>query len=154
MPRRPHHALEPSEERGTPLTPDAISKQEFGRRLQKLLHERNWSQADLSRAVQQKTGTAMGRDAISTYINGRSYPTPKSQELLSKALGVTREDLFPNATINAVNDEHPAFEMKVAPGYPGRAWVRVNRMVSFDTAAEIVRLLNAEDQRGDAPAAE
>jgi transcriptional regulator with XRE-family HTH domain len=94
----------------------------------------------------------MGRDAISTYINGRSYPTPKSQELLSKALGVTREELFPNATINAVNDEHPAFEMKVAPGYPGRAWVRVNRMVSFDTAAEIVRLLNAEDQH--APAAE
>lgn len=144
---RAHFSHDPSDERGTPLTPEALSKQEFGRRLQKVLHDRNWSQADLAREVGRVTGRNMGRDAISTYINGRSFPTPASLNQLCKALDMTREDLLPNALINATQDEHPAFEMRAAVGQPGRAWVRVNRMMSFETAAEIATLLNAEDHR-------
>lgn len=149
MSRRPHFAHTPSEERGSPLTPEAMSKQEFGRRLQKFLHDRNWSQADLARAVEDVTGKRMGRDAISTYINGRSFPTPASLNQLCKALNLTREELLPNSLINATQDEHPAFEMRAASGQPGRAWVRVNRLMSFETAAEIARLLNIEDRRID-----
>ena len=124
-----------------------MPKQEFGRRLQTLLNERNWSQADLARAAQAATGKSMGRDAISTYINGRSFPTPASLNQLCKALGLTREELLPNSLMNATQDEHPAFEMRAAAGMPGRAWVRVNRLMSFETASEIARLLNIEDQR-------
>lgn len=147
MPRA-HFSHDPSAERGTPLTPEALTKQEFGRRLQRALHDRNWSQADLARAVEDATGEKMGRDAISTYINGRSFPTPASLNRLCKALNMTREELFPNALMNATQDEHPAFEMRAATGQPGRAWVRVNRLMSFETAAEIARLLNVEDNRG------
>lgn len=144
---RPHFAHEPSDERGSPLTPEALSKQEFGRRLQKALNDRNWSQADLAREVERVTGRKMGRDAISTYINGRSFPTPNSLNQLCKALQMTREELLPNALINATRDEVPAFEMRAAVGQPGRAWVRVNRLMSFETATEIARLLNVEDSR-------
>jgi transcriptional regulator with XRE-family HTH domain len=147
MSRRSHFAHAPSEDRGAPLTPQAMSKIEFGRRLQRMLDERSWSQADLCRAVEDTTGRRMGRDAVSTYINGRSFPTPTSLNLLCRALGVTKEELFPNALMNASDDEHPAFEMRAAAGHPGRAWVRVNRMMTFETAAEIARLLNLEDQR-------
>jgi transcriptional regulator with XRE-family HTH domain len=126
-----------------------MTKQEFGRRLQKLLLDRNWNQSDLARAVQDATGETIGRDAISTYITGRSYPTPKSQKLLSEALGIPVPELFPNAIMNAMDDEHPAFEMRAAAGQPGKAWVRVNRLMSFSTAAEIARLLNEEDGRGE-----
>lgn len=147
MSRRAHFAHDPSSERGSPLTPEALSKQEFGRRLQGALNERNWSQADLVRQVEEVTGEKMGRDAVSTYINGRSFPTPASLNRLCKALDMTREELFPNALMNATQDEHPAFEMRAAAGQPGRAWVRVNRMMSFETAAEIARLLNIEDNR-------
>lgn len=147
MVRRSHFSSEPSDGRGEPLTPDAMTKQEFGRRLQSALHERNWRQADLSREVEAKTGRKMGRDAISTYINGRSFPTPTSLNMLCQALDMTRDELFPNAVMNAVNDEHPAFEMKAASGQPGKAWVRVNRMMSFSTAANIAKLLNDEDGR-------
>ena len=146
MTRRSHFAHDPSDERGSPLTPEAMSKQEFGRRLQKLLHDRNWSQADLAREVETVTGAKMGRDAVSTYINGRSFPTPASLNLLCKAFGLSREELFPNALMNASADEHPAFEMRAAAGQPDKAWVRVNRMMSFETAAEIASLLNAEDR--------
>ena len=147
MSRRAHFSNDPSDERGQPLTPDALTKQEFGRRLQKLLNDRNWSQADLARKAEEATGKRMGRDAISTYINGRSFPTPASVNQLCKALEVTREELFPNAAINAAQDEHPAFELRAAAGQPGRAWVRVNRMMSFETAAEIARLLQVEDSQ-------
>lgn len=147
MARRSHFSHDPSEDRGTPLTPDAMSKQEFGRRLQQLLDERMWSQSDLARRVEEVTGRKMGRDAVSTYINGRSFPTPTSLNQLCQAFGMTREELFPNAVINATRDEHPAFEMRAAAGDPGRAWVRVNRLMSFETAAEIARLLNDEDNK-------
>lgn len=149
MARRAHFAHDPSAERGSPLTPEALSKQEFGRRLQRALHDRNWSQADLARRVEEVTGRTMGRDAISTYINGRSFPTPASLDRLCKALEMTREELLPNALINATQDEIPAFEMRAAAGEPGRAWVRVNRLMSFEAATEIARLLNIEDHRAD-----
>lgn len=146
MARRAHFSNAPSDDRGSPLTPQALSKQEFGRRLQQILDERSWSQADLARAVDKATGRKMGRDAISTYINGRSFPTPTSLAQLCKALDMTRDELFPNATMSATNDEHPAFEMKAAAGHPGQAWVRVNRMLTFETAAQIVVLINKEDR--------
>ncbi len=144
MARRSHFASNPSE-RGEPLTPSAMTKQEFGRHLQRALHDRNWSQADLARAVKEKTGKPMGRDAISTYINGRSFPTPTSLNMLCQGLGMTKEELFPNAVMNATDDEHPEFEMKAAAGNPGQAWVRVNRMMTFATASKIAALLNEED---------
>ena len=148
MARRAHFSHDPSNERGSLLTPEAMSKQEFGRRLQKVLHERNWKQADLARAIQDITGKEGGhRDMVSTYVNGRSAPTPHSLELLCKALNMTREELYPNALINATQDEHPAFEMRVPAGKPGQAWVRLNRMMSFETASEIAKLLNLEDQK-------
>lgn len=146
--RKSHFALAPSvDEPVEQLTPKALTKQEFGRRLQHLLNERNWSQSDLVRAVKTITGEEMGRDAVSTYINGRSFPTPKSLNLLTQALGVTREELMPNATMQAMNDEHPALELRAASGHPGKAWVRVNRMMSFETATEIVKLINDEDRK-------
>lgn len=148
MARKSHHALAPIDAPAEELTPRALTKQEFGRRLQSLLHERGWNQSDLVRAVNTAfpdLDKPFGRDAVSTYINGRSFPTPKSLNMLCVALDVQREELLPNALGLAMNDEHPALELRVADGHPGKAWVRVNRMMSFDTATEIVKLIHAED---------
>jgi hypothetical protein len=46
-----------------------------------------------------------------------------------------------------MNDEHPALELRAASGHPGKAWVKVNRMMRFETAAEIVQLINEEDKK-------
>ena len=152
MARRAHYANDPSDERATPLTPKAMTKQEFGRRLQQILNDRNWSQADLARAVEAATGVKFGRDAVSTYINGRSAPTPASLNLLCKTLGMTRDELFPNAAIHAAQDENPAFEMVAVAGHAGKAWVRLNRMMRFETAARIATILTEEDQAENASA--
>lgn len=143
MPRS-RFSHDPSDGRGAPATPDSLSKQEFGRRLQAALNARNWSQSDLSREAERITGKRMGRDAVSTYVNGRNFPTPASLNQLCKTLNMTREELLPTALIFATQDEHPAFEMRAAAGQPGRAWVRVNRLMTFETATQIAALINSE----------
>lgn len=125
-----------------------MSKHEFGRRLQMHLNDRGWSQADLGREVERVTGKKIGRDAISTYINGRSFPAPASLNKICKALNISREDILPSEFMTGSHDASlPAFEMRTTPDQSGCAWVKVNRMMSFETATEIARLLSVEDSR-------
>lgn len=128
-----------SEEARQHLTPRALTKQEFGRRLQGLMMAKDWTQSDLARA------SGMGRDSISKYINAISFPTPLALKKLAESLGVTKEELLPNALMQALDDEHPAVELKQAAGHPDKAWLRVNRAVPFDVAARIVALINESD---------
>lgn len=122
-----------------------ITASQFGRQLQQLLHERGWSQADLVRRVRETTGQKMGRDAVSTYVNGRSFPSPKSLNLLSKAFGINQDELLRNRDVETGSEPEPKLELRMAPGRPGKAWLRIDRLVTFETAAEIVKMINAED---------
>ena len=121
------------------LTPRALTRQEFGRRLANLIIQKNWNQSDLSRA------SGLGRDSISTYVNGKTFPTPRALKALADALRVKPEDLLPNQMMQAMDDEHPAIELRQASGHPGKAWLRINRAMSFATAAQIIELINKED---------
>lgn len=142
---RLRHASEPSDVGALPLTPDALTRQEFGRRLHKILLERRWNQSELARQA------GMKRDSISAYINGKRWPTPASQKAMADALGTSVDELFPNAVMHRIDDEVPSFEMKVAAGHPGQAWVRVNRWMTMSAATKIAEILNVEDQRNVSP---
>ncbi|CAB4121000.1 HipB Predicted transcriptional regulators [uncultured Caudovirales phage] len=139
MVRKSRQSMPPGGEFDTSLIPKALTKQEFGRRLQALILEKNWNQSDAARA------TGLGRDSISTYVNGKTFPTPRALKTLADALGVKTEELLPNAMMQAMDDEHPAIELKQATGHPGKAWLRINRAMSFSTAAKIIELINQED---------
>ena len=123
------------------LTPKALTRQEFGRRLNRLMHEKEWNQSDLARAA------GIGRDSVSTYVNGKVFPTPLALKKIAAALGVDREALLPNEIMSAFDDEVPAVELKQASGHPDKAWLRVNRMMSFATAAKIIALIDEEDKQ-------
>lgn len=123
------------------LTPKALTRQEFGRRLNRLMHEKEWNQSDLARAA------GIGRDSVSTYVNGKVFPTPLALKKIAAALGVDREALLPNEIMSAFDDEMPAVELKQASGHPDKAWLRVNRMMSFATAAKIIALIDEEDKQ-------
>src|SRR3546814_10206285 len=71
MSRSPRYAVDPAGEPRNLLTPRHLTKQEFGRRLYQLMLAKNWSQADLARRAE------LGRDSISTYINGKTFPDPQ-----------------------------------------------------------------------------
>jgi transcriptional regulator with XRE-family HTH domain len=122
------------------LSQKAINRKEFGRRLQQKILSKGWRQSDLARA------TGIGKDSISHYIRGRSLPSPKALDSMAKALGVSVTDLLPNAPAAAMDEELPAIELRQAAGHPELVWLRVNRAMSFATAAKIIDLLRADDE--------
>jgi len=134
MPRKVHTHI--TSDTTTSVIPKYLTKQEFGRRLYSLMIAKGWHQSELARQ------SSIPRDSISTYVRGRSLPTPQNLELLAGALGVTAEELLPDyAEASVADEENPSFEMRVSGAAPGTAWVRVNRLVSMTAAIEIARIL-------------
>lgn len=121
------------------LAPRHLTKQEFGKRLYNLMLRRGWHQSELARQ------SGLPRDSISVYVRGKSMPTPTSVQALARALDVAPEELLPNHIEGAIDEDTPAFEMKVSPNAPMVAWVRLNRLVSVRTALKIAELLEADD---------
>lgn len=134
MSQKARHHLAPSP---TPeLEPKELGKQEFGRRLMKLMLDRGWNQSELARRAH------LGRDAVSTYVRGRSFPEPRSLKALADALSVTTEDLLPNSVTMAMDaDTAPMLEIKQAAGHPEKVFIRINRMVSLEQAAAIFNVI-------------
>ena len=119
-------------------TPRHLTKQEFGRRLYQEMLARGWNQSELARQ------SGLPRDSISTYIRGRAFPTPKSLQKLAECLNVLPAEVLPNSVESAVDEDLPAFEMRVSTAAPSMAWVRVNQLVSLSTATRIADLLEGD----------
>lgn len=120
----------------TSVVPKYLTKQEFGRRLYSLMVSRGWTQSEFSRR------SGIPRDSISTYVRGKSLPTPPNLKMLAAAFDISPDDLLPNYVEGAMADEEsPSFEMKVSNAAPGTAWVRVNRLVSMTAAIAIASIL-------------
>lgn len=127
------------------LAPKHLTKQEFGRRLYRLMIGKGWNQSELARKAD------LPRDSISTYIRGRTLPTPKSLAALADALDMKPADLLPNSLESAIETDHPTLEVRVSDAAPDKAWLRVNRLVSATTALKVMELIN-EDRRAAADA--
>jgi transcriptional regulator with XRE-family HTH domain len=141
MANNARHHLPPSIDTAD-MTPRELTKQEFGRRLMAVMLDKGWNQSELARA------SGLGRDAISTYIRGVSFPEPRNLHKLAAALGTEPEHLLPNAVVRAMeSDTGPMLEIRQAAGHPDKVWVRVNRMVSFDQAAEIFGVLKESQDK-------
>lgn len=122
------------------LAPRFITKAEFGRRLHQLLLRKGWTQSELARRA------GLPRDSISTYVRGTVFPSRLSLDKVAAALGVESESLLPNIVEGATaRSAHPSFEMKATETEPGRVWLRVDRAVSFSTAAKIAALLDEDE---------
>lgn len=135
----------------TPLVPRHLTKQEFGKRLYGLMLAKGWNQSELGRQ------SGLPRDSISTYVRGQSLPTPANLKALSEAFGIETEELLPNHVESAIDQDVPSFEMKTSVSAPNMAWVRVNRLVTMQTAIRIADLLENDrvlDRSGSGGAAE
>lgn len=134
MSQKPRHHLPPAVE--PQFEPKELGKLEFGRRLMQLMLDKGWNQSDLARAA------GLGRDAVSTYVRGRSFPEPRSLRALADALGIAPGDLLPNSVAMAIDaDTAPTLEIKQAAGHPDRVFIRINRMVSLEQAAAIFNII-------------
>jgi transcriptional regulator with XRE-family HTH domain len=121
------------------LVPRHLTRQEFARRVYSLMLEKGWTQSELARR------SDLNRDAISNYTRGVTLPSPLSLQKLADGLGVKPEELLPNHTESAIENDWPSFEFRESPAKPGVAWVRVNRLVRTATALKIGALLADDD---------
>ena len=120
----------------TAEAPRHLTKQEFGRRLYKLMTEKGMHHAELARR------SGLPRNNISTYINGRSLPSQQSLTKLAKVLGVTADELLPNRLEMAIRGEQmPDLSMKSSIADPSRSWLTINREVPTSVAARIIGIL-------------
>jgi hypothetical protein len=90
-------------------------------------------------------GHTIGRDRISSYIRGKYLPRPEALEAIAKALLCTPADLLHPGGVPSVVEEGPLMEIKSLDGQ--RVHIRLNRVVSATTAANIMQLLNQEDSK-------
>jgi transcriptional regulator with XRE-family HTH domain len=146
MPRKVRSHIALKADPPVSLTPKHLSRQEFARRLYRLMIGKGWHQSELARRA------GVPRDAISTYVRGTAMPTPTNLEKIAKALGVTAEELLPNIIESAIDEDNPSIDLKVSPGAPNTAWLRVNRLVSLTTGAKIIELLEEDNVGRRAPA--
>jgi transcriptional regulator with XRE-family HTH domain len=125
---------------GTEAPQQFMTKEDFARNLYRLMQRKGWSQSELARRAD------MTRASVSDYINARATPTPHSVLNLARALGVKEHEVMPNHIASAVRDDAVNFEMKVSDGNPNLVRLRMDRLVSLETASKISILL-AEDSR-------
>jgi transcriptional regulator with XRE-family HTH domain len=137
-----------------------LTKEEFGRRLEKLMLDKGWNQSELARQATRHAEKPIGRDSISIYVRGRSFPGPLHLHPIASALGVTPADLLPNTLASAADAATPALELRQVPGHPETFWLKVNQAVPYAKALEIVRILepsspaSSSGERGAAAARE
>ena len=121
------------------LSQKVLSKQEFGKRLYALMLEKGMNQSDLARAAK------MGRDSISTYVRGRSVPTPQNLERLCEALSVAADELYPNYAANAAAIEEPVLQIKQVNDNSDMMWLNINMKVDANKAIEVMQILKRKD---------
>lgn len=115
---------------------DMIMKQEFGRRLDRMMVNKGWSQSELARRA------GLPRDSVSTYIRGRVLPTDKSLRKLAKALDCEPTEILSNHVESATEEDHPSIDMKVSPSAPDKAWLRIDALVPVATAVKVIGIIN------------
>ncbi len=133
-----------------PMAPDDIARRQLSRRLVEVMMERDLKQADIAEGVfgkNPKTGYALGRDSVSQWVRGRSLPEPRNLQWLADFLGMDRSELVPPSAFNRQAHEDPAVELRQVSGEPGMAWIRVNRACSTVAAAQILDILNKDDEK-------
>ncbi|WP_316397298.1 helix-turn-helix transcriptional regulator [Bradyrhizobium sp. 33ap4] len=125
------------------LIPKQLTKDEFARRLYKLMMEKGWRQAEFARRA------GLPRNAISVYLRAASLPSPENLKKIADALKIDPEVLLPNYAQSAIEQDNPELEMRVSPANPQKAWLRINRLVSTSIAVQILELLQKDDAGSD-----
>ena len=122
--------------------PPAAVRLEFGRRLQRLLNERGWTQAELARRVAQLLpDMRVGRDNISKYVRGLVLPLPPMLAAICKVLEVEPTDLLPSRATRATVEEHAPIGLRDLGD--GRAWleIHVSQELPWSIALKVIGLL-------------
>ncbi len=116
------------------------TKEEFAKRLYHAMENKGWTQSQLARYA------GLNRDAVSTYIRGRSMPSPESLNKMAKVLDVKAEDLLPNYFESAVHAQPTRMELKEIHGEDGYMWLKLDMRLPREIAVKVFMLVNEADK--------
>lgn len=125
-----------------------IELERFARKLHEKMIEKGMSQSDLAAAVWGRTtdargyDVAKGRDRISVYLKGESFPDPHNLQRIAEALGMTTAELAPDITAATVEKENPEIAMTMIAGHSDKVYLRVNKLVPLALAAKVITMLS------------
>ena len=108
-----------------------LVKEEFAKRLYDAIMSRGWTQSEFARHCELR------RDAVSTYVRGRSMPSPQSLEKMAQVLGIKPEDLLPNYYEAGQANVEPTMELRDVPNDEGYMWLRLNMRLPKKVAIDI-----------------
>jgi transcriptional regulator with XRE-family HTH domain len=96
---------------------------------------------------------ARGRDRLSVWINGKSFPDRENLAKLAKALDVPVSELSPDAELQAANRATPEGSIVWSKDYPaGQTFLQLAQFVSLEAALEILAIIKRDEQKGEADA--
>lgn len=113
------------------LTNREVIKSEFARRLYEAITSRGWTQSEFARHCD------LNRDAISTYVRGKSVPSPINLEKMASVLGIRPEELMPNYYEAAHARADSQMELRDVPNEEGYMWIKLNMRLPKDIAIQL-----------------
>jgi transcriptional regulator with XRE-family HTH domain len=129
----------PAKKQTLELNNRIISKQEFANRVYEAMLKKGWTQSQVARYAN------LNRDQISTYVRGKSLPSPQNLIKLSSALQVRPEELLPNYMADADDSTLTKLQLKEIHGDDKQMFLTVNMKVNKKTALKIFTLLQDEN---------
>lgn len=140
----PKYATQPKPAPAKAQQPEAMNnrhlvKAEFAKRLYNKIAERGWTQSEFARNCD------LARDAISTYVRGRSMPSPQALEKMANVLNVRPEELLPNYYESAHSRQESTFELRDVPNEEGYMWIKLNMRLPKKVAMQIFMLAQEHD---------
>lgn len=135
----PKYATQPKPSAKAAVETHSISnrglvKAEFAKRLYNKIADKGWTQSEFAR------NCGLARDAISTYVRGRSIPSPQALEKMAVVLSVKPEELLPNYYESAHAAQEPAFELRDVPNDGDYMWLKLNMRLPKKVAMQIFML--------------
>ena len=117
---------------------------DMGARLRKLMDDKNWSRADLTRAAAKHMpeGGRFGADNTSNFVNGKRKPTRPFVKALPAALGVPEEEFIPPYLREEGREQITTIPLlSEVPGRKGFYRVFIDRELMLKDALRIVEAL-------------
>jgi transcriptional regulator with XRE-family HTH domain len=139
---------------GARMPTEKARDMEFAKRLRQLMDQQELTQSDLAAAIwgryenTENKFVARGRDRISVWTRGKSFPDNANLEKLAKALKVKVSDLAPATLVKAAH--HGVADWSITKPHgreDGTVFVQLALFVSTEAAHKIQGILLDDEQR-------
>ena len=113
-------------------------KRVFAQNLHRLRMQKGWTQSELSRR------SAIPRDMISNYANGKNLPTIDNLTKLAQTFDVSESALIPDVDLAMVSETEAIMSLNPIPGRAGTYRLLIDAPVTLDLGVRIMGMLRGE----------